>query len=193
MGYDDLITLDIFQHSMPKFYIKILRVGLFFIPPMFSFSWQWQPTHSGSKDMPLIIRNGKCRIWTVCSPSNPLPAFHNIKGSDKFILELELERIPFILLCFISRGHSCQILLHKPMHVDLWMWRHTECVIMGLLPSWALSHTVGGTRNGIIQSYPFDQLNILDVHLVSIPLHLLGRRYSTYYIVPCYLVIWSND
>jgi hypothetical protein len=48
---------------------------------------------------------------------------------------------------------------------------------MGLLPSWALSHTVGGIQNDVIQSYPFEQLIILVAHLVSIPLHLLGWRY----------------
>jgi hypothetical protein len=57
------------------------------------------------------------------------------------------------------------------MHVDLWIWPHTERVIMGLLPSRALSHAVGGTRNDVIQSYPLEQLNIPGVHLVNIPLH----------------------
>jgi hypothetical protein len=45
---------------------------------------------------------------------------------------------------------------------------------MGLLPSWELFYrpNLGGTGYGVIQLYPFLQFNMLDAHLVCIPLCL---------------------
>jgi len=49
-------------------------------------------------------------------------------GAAASVWELEAGGVPFILLCAVAGRHSCYIPLKKPMHVDLSIWPHTECM-----------------------------------------------------------------